>query len=261
MNDHSRNVKGQYHHRSYATYLDIAKNALKTINAFTMQHENTPEKRNNIECIYFDSTDLNIICYHYLCATWENYLEHLGYILFNDWDSNKKQRHYNDKVKRLQDGLKGCILDPPLARVNINDSWTKVDYTKLENEWSTIMGDYNLKAEVHTKRNAISHVHTERDEIISGSFVRRDDSCSSIFQEMSELQSKTPHGITKEENMELLKHIETFIQGSHAFLRKYSNIFDIYHNHRRYPERFTLWNAFLCNPNCPPMYSSSSGKV
>lgn len=240
--------------RGYAQFLKIAQNATKTINKIktcmdqaSKKHGHPHLMRPDIEYIYFDIQQLRIICFDYAFSALENFLEHVGFILFYDWDSGRKQRHYTDKQTKLL-----CFFE-----IIETDLQPSLDYAALELEWNAIIqsvnpGDYNIK------RNPIKHIHSEKHDVKTQNV----SSASTMMypHEYEQLVKDTLHDLSDNDCFKLMNEVEALINSTHSFLQKNKLIFRIYCDYEtdeQIEKRKSLLEIFLVHPLADTIYSSA----
>ncbi|MDR3441966.1 MAG: hypothetical protein P4L65_03000 [Legionella sp.] len=245
--------KDMLNSRGYAQFLKIAQNATKTINKIkicmdqsSQQHGNSQLMRPDIEYIFFDIQQLRMICFDYAFSALENFLEHIGFILFYDWDSERKQRHYNDKQTKLL-----CF-----SEIIEKEHQPSLDYATLELEWNAIIcsvtpGNYNIK------RNPIKHIHSGKHDVKTQTV----SSTSTMMypHEYEELVKDTLHDFSDNDCFKLMTEVEALINSIHSFLQKNKLIFRIYCDYETDEEienRKSLLDIFLVQPLADTIYSS-----
>lgn len=188
-------------------------------------------------------------------------MEHIGYILFDNWDSKNKQRYYSQKKEKLLNfretlpehfAQTGHSLEEYVRLLNSN-------YPDLEGTWKKIIKSIDL--EKYTgKRNPIKHTH-------SGDHEMREQTSQSNCTMMSDqecelLLNGVLHDITTQECIDFLKKIDQFIKSVHSFIETYHLLFKIHSQLRQgnagIQKRWKLWNTFLGNPFAQPLLSSYS---
>jgi hypothetical protein len=246
--------KNTLNSRSYSVFFEIAQNALKTIEKSkecadnsTQKHDNPYQDRADINYIFFSIPQLRMICFDNAFSALENFLEHLGFILFYDWDSKKKQRHYIDKQKKLLN-FRDIIetKHQPL-----------LDYATLEKDWSTLI--QSIHPEIHThKRNPIKHIHAEDHD--TKMHVVSSATTMINTDEYNQLTDGTFLSLTDDECINLTKEIETFIQSVHSFIDINRLIFHIYCDNEpdeKSDRRKELLDTFIVYPFANTLYSST----
>lgn len=247
-------VKSELNSRAYRDFLVIANAAYKTIEKIkecatqSKQRRKDPNvERPDMEYIFFTIPQLRQICFDYAFSAWENFLEHLGFILFDDWDSKKKQKTYKQKYNRLLDFLDFIS----------SNRIPNIDYSKLENEWKTIIQKIDPdKILLAKKRNPIKHVHSETHDI---KFLDVDNNTNSS-EAYEKITKNTRLGITDDDCLNIISNINDLINAAYDFLYKNQNLLKI---HRIYlideksKKRKSLWRTFLCHPLAVDFYSEN----
>lgn len=230
-------TKATYTHalnsRAYEIHFSIAKNALNAMIKIKDDH--------NVECVPFSEQELKLICFDYAFSAWENFLEHLGYMLFKDWDSGGKQRHYKEKFEKILD-ISDCFSSSSVQSDQVQ---------QLNIQWRSVIGtidprDQNF-IDLPNKRNPIKHVHSGKHETktIVESSVRFPHANSTI---LDQLIGATHLGVTEADCVELLRKVESLINEAHRFLKANENLFEISLDSPETNDRASLWEIFIATP-------------
>lgn len=232
--------------RSYSVQYSIAKNAL-----LSLKKLNDPKVEKLCkECILFTPQQLRMICYDNAFATLENFLDHIGFILFDDWGSEKGQKHYSDKLTKL------------LTFDKFTEARHQTDLLQetLVIEWHTIIQSVSFDS-FNKKRNPIKHTHAGKHDskviaIESGSMISSEEMHYKLTED-------TFLALTNNECEDFVKYFEDIIASVHNFLSKYKLRLDIYCNGRseQFQERWDLLDAFLHSPFTITMYVGETSLV
>lgn len=245
--------KNRLNARGYATMKGIAENALKTIRKIkdcatlsTESHGNSISERPDFDYIFFDYHELRIICYDYTFSAWENFLEHIGFILFDDWDSKKKQRKYKDKIKKLlefDDILGGEISEE--RRQSLKSKWVElINSIKLP--------DYA------SKRNPLKHIHADRHDTKT----QTTDTITPIVmqpEKFNQFNQDTIFSFTDEECTEFYREFIKNFTEIHKYINEHKSIFKIYQSSDQSDktlERKALLRTFLFAPRSTHFYTN-----
>jgi hypothetical protein len=170
----------------------------------------------------------------------------IGFLLFDDWDSNKAQRHYSQKQQRLLD-------------FNVFTTTThlpNLDYGALETEWKNLINsiDFDLFTQ---KRNPIKHTHSSKHDGVKKSVVTQSPHMNA--SEFSALVEGTSHALTEAECRTFLNDANNFIDKIHKFLNDHKLMLRIYCdniNEDKIQTRRSLLNIFLTHPYAYDLFSS-----
>jgi hypothetical protein len=245
--------KDKFESRSYAKFLKIAQNATKTINKIkncvlsNQKNGDVNLPRADFEYIFFDIPQLRIISFDYAFSAYENFLEHIGFILFYDWDSESKQRHFSNKQKKLT-----CF-----SEIIEKENQPSLDYESLELEWNMIIQSVTLSS-YNTKRNPLKHIHSEKHEVK----IQTVFSTSIMMNpcEYDQLVTDTLYDVSDEDCSKLINEVEKIINSIHSFLEKNKLIFRIYcdyETNKKIEKRKSLLEIFLVQPLAGTIYSSA----
>lgn len=238
------NIKHTLNSRSYKIFFNIAENALKAIQK---AQEYTSETPKNIDCDYiFDELQLRIICFDYLFSSLENFLEHIGYILFSDWDSKKSQRHYAQKQTKLLQIKDAIVIKEQL----------QLDF--LQEKWHSIIESIDFKQYTNI-RNPIKHIHAEKHDAKTQSGTRS----RMTHDEFEQINRGTLFALTTVDCEEFIKQVETLINSVHTYLKENKLFLRIYSEHspnqsEQLEQRKTLLRTFLGGSFAPPLYTTTS---
>lgn len=225
----------EFNSRAYAEYFKIANGALKTIEKIKEHHSSLLNygdlyhEQPNIEYIFFSHNQLKIICFDYAFSALENFLEHMGFILFDDWESNKQQRHYKQKYEKL------IAIDKFVEDKNKYSNDFHLRETILQK------ANPNRRDQFATKRNPIKHPHAEIHEykLISGLPINS--------MPFDQLQTGTYLDISDNDCIELITLVESLIIDVHKFLVTHKLILKISNdirNDNKTIKRKSLWDTF-----------------
>lgn len=240
--------------RAYAVLLKTAKNSLKTIEKIKkcadysiQKHGHSHTERPDTEYIFFDIQQLRMVCFDYAFSALENFLEHIGFILFLDWDSKNKQRHYREKQEKLLS----------FSEIIEKNHQPSLDYETLEHDWNMIIQSINL-ARYNNKRNPIKHIHSEKHDVKMQTVFSTNIMMNTC--EYEQLVNGTLLDLTDNECTEIINETEEFIQSVHSFIQMNKLIFRIYCNNesdKKIEMREKLLETFLMYPLTTTMYSST----
>lgn len=245
--------KNTLNSRTYNIIFETAKNAFKTLkkietlwNESNQKYGDSLAERPDVNYIFFTPIQLRMICIDYAFAALENFLEHIGYILCDDWESAGKQRHYSEKNKKL--------IDFP-SFINKNRDPNK-NYEDLQHQWKSIIQSIDLST-YNKIRNPIKHVHTEKHDIKTQIL-----STISANRSFNQLNEETCLALTDNDCNEFIEKVEKLITDASIFLKEHKLIFNIYSNNRREIDkkiegRYGLFLTFLQNPFAPTLYVGS----
>ncbi len=236
--------QNEFNSRAYVDYLKIAKTAWEKINEIGDKNDAHYER------IIFNADQWRIICFDYAFSTLENFLEHLGFILFADWDSAGKQRSYRQKYSKIL-LLNECILESEKKYADINEQ-------QLEDEWKKILINIEpqYRDNLANKRNPLKHINSEKHESNNNN-----DIPSDIISQFNKLRKGTYLDISNDDCNGLLTTLETLIMKAHDFLNKHRLFFKIdnaYDIDDRIKTRRAFWQTFLNSPFASPSYSGRS---
>lgn len=239
--------------QGYAEYFRIAEKALKQLKDVRLnQKKNHDHIINNAsenilkpDLSIFTDIQLKLICFDYAFAAWENFLEHVGFMLFDDWDGANKQKHYRKKYEKLEQ-LELCLSE---------QRYSNIDYQEIKKEWLDVLHivdlDYIKKAA--KKRNRIKHLHSDKHEGKKISTVVSSGIMDQLNQDMY-------FDIADKECVEFVSKIEDLINKTHSFLGRNESIFGIYAYYGKDDRvilRKDFWRNFLITPLMLPFYSQS----
>lgn len=218
------------HSRGYGDMFKIAEKAFKSLKT---------------EFIVFDHQELRMICYDYTFSAMENFYEHIGFILFEDWDSEKAQRHYISKKIRL-------LNFQDIFKITPQD----LNYNIFQSEWESILQLVDLSF-YNLKRNPIKHTHAGKHDITKQSISSNSPHMS--VDERSKLNYGSYHDLTNDECEEFLNNVEACIIKIQSFLLRNQfklNIFLNKSNDEKSKNRRKQLGVFLTNPFTVTMFSS-----
>jgi len=237
-------ITSKLNHRSYSEYYKIAEAALKTIEKLReyANHSNEAFKdpdrnRPDTKFIFFSKTQLLIICFDYTFSAAENFIEHIGFILFSDWCSKKNQKYYPQKLEKLK-----------TARAFLQDQSKNLWVELLEEFTSYFKNQAGI-------RNSIKHSHSSKHDgkILTRGAQKTEDAISHL----NDLNASTPLGIKEESCKRQLERICSLIEKTHKILSEKSILPQEGPDDLKNCIRRDLWDTFLHCPFAPTMYAQS----
>lgn len=227
--------------RSYATFFDIAKKAIAAIEKI---------KNNRDYASDFTIQQLCIISYNHAFFTLENFFEHIGFVLCDDWESNGEQRNYSKKQKKLASAFMQIIIT--------QERLPHINHSNLEAEWSQLINSINFK-KYSPKRNPLTHIHSGKHDTKSQTI--HSNNIGINFDEHEPLYDNTIFDDIYNDCIDLINTIEEFIQNICLFLKTNKIIFKIHNQAILYQERYSLFSTFLLNPWLSAPMTLSHGTI
>lgn len=192
--------------RSYALFFSIATTSLNQIRDLQPPYSENHSKQQ------FSVGELKMICFDYLFSTYENFLEHLGYLLFEDWDSAKEQSHYANKLKRLKD-----LMDA------IHFMMIPSDFDALCDSWIRLLDLFDVKKYKDT-RNSIKHTHSGKHDTKTIEKKAKGLNLPSTV-DVASLIVEMPLGITTDDCENFRKDLKAWISNIHQFIKENKMMF------------------------------------
>ncbi len=223
--------KNTINSRSYNEFFKIAQQCIEALS--------------NRSDVIFTEVQLRIICIDYTFNTLENFLEHIGYILFCDWDSSNKQRHYNNKIEKI---------------LKVSEAISNPDrHSNLIKRWKTLIKSINI-SKYAKSRNPLKHTHSNKHDIKTIKLLDNYSSKSLIHDrdEFKAIIEGTIFDITNDNCLLFFHEVKTYIEEIHAFIKKNQPIFKIYslYSNDKVENRKSLFHTFVLNQHTPTLLTS-----